>query len=515
MKNELINILQIGTENWGLIDVLPDNIKWHFLDKKDLDMFVDSLDNLDKWFTNIDGEFNALVLTDKDYPESILKLNEIIQPYTVFYDKNKKTSSKVVEKFLKQKMYQKLDFQKRSEVLKLFSKILFTGQFGMKYHINDLVLPNYIEQNSSYKGHYYLEINDIFGLDFKPIAFMQYNPLYDNRKILDFFWELNHEVSVELLVEIKLIKNGSGSEILHTWDILQDDLQSPYGIDYQDSGYLAISLFAKGEGSIRIGPIHLRDSRSGLGHYFLGGERHSDNFKQEFMTYFEPGDFKPPLNVYFSGYRSSEGFEGYFMMKKMGAPFLLITDPRLEGGAFYIGSAEFEKKIENVIEEKLKFLGFKKNQLILSGLSMGTYGALYYGTKLIPHAIIVGKPLLNLGTLANNLSLKRPDEFATSLDLLQLKMGNLSDESIRQLDDYFWRNFDNADLSQTLLAIAYMKHDDYDIDAYKNLLEYNGDNRPKVIGKGWIGRHNDNSIAINNWFLNQYNHILKKDFNRD
>ncbi len=33
---------------------------------------------------------------------------------------------------------------------------------------------------------------------------------------------------------------------------------------------------------------------------------------------------KPPLNVYFSGYRTAEGFEGYYMMKRMNAPFFMI-----------------------------------------------------------------------------------------------------------------------------------------------------------------------------------------------
>lgn len=32
------------------------------------------------------------------------------------------------------------------------------------------------------------------------------------------------------------------------------------------------------------------------------------------------------------------------MMNKMNAPFMLISDPRLEGGAFYLGSEEYEQK---------------------------------------------------------------------------------------------------------------------------------------------------------------------------
>jgi accessory secretory protein Asp2 len=38
--------------------------------------------------------------------------------------------------------------------------------------------------------------------------------------------------------------------------------------------------------------------------------------------------------VYFSGYRPAEGFEGYFMMNKMNAPFILIGDPRLDNPLF-------------------------------------------------------------------------------------------------------------------------------------------------------------------------------------
>ena len=99
---------------------------------------------------------------------------------------------------------------------------------------------------------------------------------------------------------------------------------------------------------------------------------------------------KPPLNVYFSGYKTQEGFEGFNMMRKMGAPFLLVAESRLEGGAFYLGDDEYEKFITTGIQDCLNQLGFDRSQLILSGLSMGTFGALYNGCKLQPHAIIIG-----------------------------------------------------------------------------------------------------------------------------
>ena len=115
--------------------------------------------------------------------------------------------------------------------------------------------------------------------------------------------------------------------------------------------------------------------------------------------------------MYFSGYRTAEGFEGFFMMNRLNAPFILISDPRIEGGPLF-RSEDYENGIKDVIQGAL---GFTHDQLILSGLSMGSFGALYYATRLQPAAVIVGKPLINVGTIANNMKLVRPNDFGTSL----------------------------------------------------------------------------------------------------
>ena len=56
--------------------------------------------------------------------------------------------------------------------------------------------------------------------------------------------------------------------------------------------------------------------------------------------------------------------KGTFMMKRMNAPFILIADPRIEGGAFYLGSENYEQAICKVIQNALDYLGFANNQLI-------------------------------------------------------------------------------------------------------------------------------------------------------
>ena len=67
----------------------------------------------------------------------------------------------------------------------------------------------------------------------------------------------------------------------------------------------------------------------------------------------------------------------------------------------------------------MKELGFTRDQVILSGISMGSFGALYYGCDIMPHAMILGKPLASIGDVAANERLRRPGGFPTSLDVVQ------------------------------------------------------------------------------------------------
>ena len=84
--------------------------------------------------------------------------------------------------------------------------------------------------------------------------------------------------------------------------------------------------------------------------------------------------------------------------------------------------------------------------------------------------MIVGKPLINVGTIANNMKLVRPNDFGTSLDVLRSNEGGISENEINQLDQKFWNQIHNSQLTQTTFAIAYMEHDDYDINAFHELL---------------------------------------------
>lgn len=298
-----------------------------------------------------------------------------------------------------------------------------------------------------------------------------------------------------------------------------NDLQEPFQLPQSDKvQFVYVTVWAQGTGQISIGNCHFRRSRRQRGELMPGGVRVVDQAKMrtELLVYFNPGDMKPPLNIYFSGYRTAEGFEGAFMMQGLGSPFLLIGDPRLEGGGFYMGSAQLEADLVKTIDGYLDQLGFTHDQLILSGLSMGTYGALYYAAKLKPYAVIVGKPLVDLGTMAENERINRPGGFPTSLDNLLWHTGRADSRGVTELNRHFWAQFNTGDFENTTFAISYMKEDDYDQTAFQELFRTLKHRFPnvKLLYKGLTGRHNDDTNGIVTWFLDQYHNLLHTGFGR-
>ena len=202
------------------------------------------------------------------------------------------------------------------------------------------------------------------------------------------------------------------------------------------------------------------------------------------------------------------------MMRKAGCPFLLIAEQRLEGGGFYIGSTEFEELITGVIKKYMDRLGFGPEQLILSGISMGSTAALYYGCRLAPRAMIIGKPLICLGDMAKNEKLTRPGGFPASLDLLLSRAGGMGGEEIEKLNERIRSRMRGASLRGTKIAAAYMIEDDYDKNGYSAILEDLGPSGAQITGKGLHGRHNDDTGGITAWFRSRLSRILKEDFDR-
>ena len=177
-----------------------------------------------------------------------------------------------------------------------------------------------------------------------------------------------------------------------------------------------------------------------------------------------------------------------------------------------MGSDEYEGIVERIIRDCMAELGFQNSDVLLSGISGGAYGALYYGCKIQPHTVLVGKAVANVGDIAANERINRPGVFPASLDMLHFFSGSLSRGAVHHLNNRFWNLFDQTDWSGTQFAVAYMIEDDYDNRAYELLQTHLKGAGVKLYGKGLHGRHNDDSRGIVSWFVNQYKRILRDDF---
>lgn len=431
------------------------------------------------------------------------------------YDK-KESFPKKFEEFGRMKQPRSIDFSSPQNIINIVHKAFVKGGgYGEKYSLNEFSVNSNFDGDIEYNGHVCLKLNGSFGNEFKQLVICSGNrPIYKNSP-MELWPEYKKQGNVEIQMVVRTIIEGSLADIDKEWIFSEEDLQKSVILDKEMNGYITISIFAKGEGELELGPLHYRSSRLGFGDFSLGGIILRDSNRQELLFYFNPGDLKPPLNVYFSGFRGAEGFEGFNIMNSLKSPFLLVSDPRLSGGSFYMGSEELEDKIPEMINTCLEYLGFTNKDLILSGMSMGTFGATYYAPKLSPHAIVIAKAVLGLGTVALREKLRRPDGFPTSLDILMSITGGQTSEHAKDLDNKFWDRFNSGNFDNTHFAVIYMKQEDYDDKAYPNLVKSLKDKHTHLNAKGFSGRHTDNPVGTAVSFMNFYKNILRRDFGRE
>ncbi|MBQ8278868.1 MAG: accessory Sec system protein Asp2 [Roseburia sp.] len=496
---ETIRVLQLGTEDWNECYKLPE-----YVDLTHATLFKEAPR------TPYD-----IVFVDRPLLRQEMKaLAKATKAHTLFVTEGLELNAAMQEYYAckKGKCIVKTEIQ---DFLLHEARNYFPKPYGEKFRLGNLSVAQGFTGSVSWNGNYSVILEGEFDEKLNQIAFWRNNiPIFQGQAI-DFWLEYKKDPTVEIALVVTQFRQGSISEVQQKWAFTEDELQDVVVVDNQmATGPVFVSLLAKGSGRLEIIALHDRYSRRGHGAFLPGGERYVTSAREEVFYYFDPGDMKPPLNVYFSGYKTLQGFEGYYMMRKMGCPFLLIAEPRLEGGSFYMGSEEYEKGLADIIRMHMDELGFTRDQVILSGLSMGTYGALYYGCDILPHAMILGKPLASIGDVAENERLHRPGGFPTSLDVLNYLIGDTDEEAIKKLNDKFWNKFDATDWGQSKFVVAYMIEDDYDSRAYDMIISHVKNEGVQVYGKGIHGRHNDATGAIAGWFKSQYEEILNRDFSR-
>lgn len=497
--SEIIRILQLGTEDWRNCYRLPDYVELTFSERFSMQV----------------RRAYDMVFVDRTLAaEEIPFLMKATKPYTL-YVTDKEVWSDEIREYYDCKKGKRILSEKIQDFLLQEVRNYFDKPYGEKSDLINLAIAQGFRGSVTWNGKCSMLTEGDYGEEFHQIAYWRNNiPIYEGQAI-DFWLEYKKDPQVEIALSITQFKNGAVANVQQTWYFSEEELEDLITVENSvANGSLFVSILAKGSGKLNIISLSNRYSRRGHGVFLPGGNRYVTSEREEIFYYFDPGDRKPPFNVYFSRYKTLQGFEGYQMMKRMGCPFLLLSEPRLDGGCFYLGSEEYEKAVAEIIFRHMEELQFSGEQVILSGISMGAFAALYYGCDILPHAMIVGKPLVNLGDIAENERLHRPGGFPTSLDVLQYLTGATDSTSVKQLNDRFWKKFDTAKWEKAKFVLAYMIEDDYDDKAYNMLLTHVKSEDVKVYGKGIHGRHDDESKAINEWFKSQYEKILSEDFSR-
>jgi accessory secretory protein Asp2 len=494
-----IQALQLGGNDLSQEVVFSEDVKW----------------NYEPELNASDPEYDIAFILRELSEEEAKYLNRHVRAHCLFFLAGLKQNS-AMEWLRKARAGQEISAADLKPFLSDQLKNYESRSYGEKFDPHMMSVSPYFHGSVTWHGYTEAVLEGSFGDTMHQAVFWRGNIPVEEGQAIDFWLEYEKDDSVSIELQIIQFPRGSVSAIQNTWTFSEADLRQPVTIDNEKlSGPVFVSLNACGHGKLKIRALHDRYSRRGAGAFLPGGKRLVTADGEEVFTYFDPGDLKPPLCVYFSGYKTMEGFEGYRMMRRMGCPFLLISESRLEGGAFYLGSEEYESLIVSAIRKACGELGFSENQVVLSGLSMGTFAALYYAMRIAAGNVIVGKPLVSLGNVAENERLVRPGLFATSLDVLWKSEGSLSQEAVKALNARFWDQFEKTDWSGRTIYAAYMIEDDYDQDAYQKLLAHMKGSQAKMIGKGLHGRHNDDTHGIVSWFIWQYHRVLREEFGRE
>lgn len=466
------------------------------------------------------GAYFAACPTDED----LRALFKFVDSYRVTCAPDVLTAvtTPLAQDYFKGKVVRPLSLTAWPQIVEWLQTRLFEHQGGGKVNPSAFEAAPGYHGSLEFNGFVAVELEADFGADFQPVGTYRWGGYIDPGKLLKVWPEYSHSTGVALRMVVYEAPPGEPYRFKKRWVFDEAQMVDQVPVPGAPAeGTLCVTFEAKGQGWLSLGNVHFRWSRHEMGEFLPGGGRIVDHGRREVDYYFNPGDLKPPLNVYFSGYRTAEGFEGFYMMRSFGAPFLLFADPRLEGTGFYLGSPEFEAQIKDRIKQTLDWLGFDQHQLNTSGLSAGTFGALYYGSQLGAHSIIIGKPLTNLGNVAQKEQSVRYGGFPTSLDIVNLHTSHAVQQAgrkaiVKTMNQRFWQVFDQGNLDDTQLMLTYMHQDDYDDKTYHDMLAHLAatGKHPYLISRGLNGHHSDGSDETVIWFKKQYLTMLERDFNR-
>ncbi|MER2130293.1 accessory Sec system protein Asp2 [Leuconostoc lactis] len=258
----------------------------------------------------------------------------------------------------------------------------------------------------------------------------------------------------------------------------------------QDYDNYQIIVLARGHGVLDLHVLHQRRSRHGVGVLMPGDDWQLTAENEEILSYFDPGDRQAPLIVNFSGIRLHvDGFEMRGPLRELGTPYLLFTDTRMQGGAFDIGTELYEKTVIETIKRAMATLNLKPEDVILTGYSMGSFPAMYYAADIKPRAVVIAKPIINLGTFTANPDFPHGYNQDWTLDVRRYLAGRMAPEDTEPLNQIFWEHIQNVDWSKIAVELLTMTDDEYDGQSLPELLAFFQSRDTPLTHEQEIGTH--------------------------
>ncbi|GMA69908.1 accessory Sec system protein Asp2 [Leuconostoc litchii] len=460
-----ISILQIGADDWTAS--ITSCLEWHHTTILDLPTFLAR--QRDPYVL----EQDYVVLTD-DVLESTLLSSQIEEwpALRVIYFANQ--ISKDFQDILTERRGFRIEEHTPALVEKRIIDDLSSGQHGFsKSFTEDQFLPQ-VPKDIHFKreGRFSTKFEGDFGETWQQLGtIIAGKDDFQNNSANEVWLAYDHteEAAAALLFVFYQLGEIVQQQMIYGEDLHQLKVVVP---PEMYDGY-EILVFGKGKGLLDFQSIHQRRHRHGLGHLLPGGVWQKTNENEEILNYFNPGNRQKPLIVSFADTRLYvDGFEMREALNTLESPYLLFTDSRVQGGAFDIGTVEYEKSVVQIIKQKIKILGFSPEDVILMGSSMGSYPALYYAEDINPGAVVLAKPILNLGAFTAGSKISRSFDQGWRLDVRRYLTGRVHPDDNEKLNQKLWQHIENTNWTNIQVALFSVTNDEYDGQSLQQLLDF-------------------------------------------
>ncbi len=489
--------LQIGVRDFSTIYRVPDCV--HYI-------YTPALT------TDVKGPFD-LVIVDKEptAAENVL-LRKWAKTHTLFITERVQPTGNFLSLY-RTKLGRCIPDNMIREFIEEETRYFFYRSSDVKFTPRKLSVSSAFKGTTRTDGDYRAVLSGHFGMEYSQIAYWCDNIVVEAGQTVELWLEYEYDTDVSFVLVVISHSRESGA-LNGRFEFDREVMKNPIRIKAGEDSTFFCAVYAKGYGTLRIGSLHHRRSRGAQGYLLPGGERRVTTKREEIFSYFEPGNGGAPLVVYFCDFDVHEWFEGAVMLRQLGAPFLILKDTRLDGGAFFLGDAEYERVVLDIIGDTMKRLGITGENLLMCGISMGAYGALYYGGKLGAGHVVIGKPLANPGDVATMSKHFRPRGFEAAMDIVAYLQQEVDEEARTKLNNRLWDILYTVDLSQVKYSIAYMREDDYDPYGFDDILDCLDDAGASVVSKAFHGRHEDAERDVRQWFAEELQLVLQEVFGR-